>query len=129
MPIIIIAQISHLRHATDCHSTDITSGSDSEIIYSATYHTITIFTYIWFQYNWPRRPLLRQNYVTGMRATQHAPYCHSTDITSEACPFLSWLYYPMDVCPLINIGILSTLRHAPYYHSTDIPLDACPLLP
>ncbi len=46
------------------------SGSDSEIIYSATYHTITIFTYIWFQYNGPRRPPLIQNYVAGMRVIQ-----------------------------------------------------------
>ncbi len=37
--------------------------SDSEIIYSATYHTITIFTYIWFQNNELRRPQLRQNYI------------------------------------------------------------------
>ncbi len=36
------------------------SDSDSEILYSATYHTITIFTYIWFQYNGPRRPPLRK---------------------------------------------------------------------
>ncbi len=35
------------------------SDSDSEIIYSATYHTITIFTYIWFQYNGSRRPPLK----------------------------------------------------------------------
>ncbi len=45
------------------------SDSDSEIIYSATYHRLTIFTYIWFQYNGPRRPSLRQNYVAGMGAT------------------------------------------------------------
>ncbi len=46
------------------------SDSDSEIIYSATYHTIKVFTYITFQYNGPRRPPLRQNYVAGMGATQ-----------------------------------------------------------
>ncbi len=50
----------------DLHIID--SDSDSEIIYSATYHTITIFTYIWFQYNGPMRPPLRQNYVAGMGA-------------------------------------------------------------
>ncbi len=46
------------------------SDSDPEIIYSATHQTITIFTYIWFQYNGPRRPPLRQNFVAGMGATQ-----------------------------------------------------------
>ncbi len=37
--------------------------SDSEISYSATYHTIKVFTYITFRYNGARRPPLRQNYV------------------------------------------------------------------
>ncbi len=49
---------------------DSDSNSDSEIIYSGTYYIITIFTYIWFQYNGSRRPPLRQNYVAGMGATQ-----------------------------------------------------------
>ncbi len=46
------------------------SDSDSEIIYSATYHTIKVFTYITYQYNGPRRPPLRQNYVADMGVTQ-----------------------------------------------------------
>ncbi len=49
---------------------DSDSDSDSGIIYSATYNTIKVFTYITFQYNGPRRPPLKQNYVAGMGATQ-----------------------------------------------------------
>ncbi len=52
------------------HAKDSNSDSDSEIIYSATYLTIKVFTYITFQYNGPSRPPLRQNYVAGLGATQ-----------------------------------------------------------
>ncbi len=45
------------------------SDSDSEFIYSATYHTIAVFNYIKFQTNGPRKPQLRQNNVTGMGTT------------------------------------------------------------
>ncbi len=62
---------SILPHYIVIHSTvDSDSDFHSEIIYSATYHTIKVFTYITFQYNGPRRPPLRQNYVSGMGATQ-----------------------------------------------------------
>ncbi len=45
------------------------SDSDSEFIYSATYHTIAVFNYFMFQTNGPRRPPLRQNNVAGMGTT------------------------------------------------------------
>ncbi len=69
---IVISRRAHalLIHATHCSDSDSDSDSNSEIIYSATYHTITIFTYIWFQYNGPMRPPLRQHWVAGMGATE-----------------------------------------------------------
>ncbi len=57
------SSILHIGNATIPFSD---SDSDSEYIYSATYHTITVFNYIKFQTNGPRRPPLRQNNVAGM---------------------------------------------------------------
>ncbi len=54
---------------------DSDADSDSEFIYSAIYHTITIFNYIKFQTNGPRRPPLRQNNVTGMGHLDEISIC------------------------------------------------------
>ncbi len=88
---------------------DSDSDSDSETIYSATYHTITIFTYIWFQYNGPSRPPLRQNDVAGMGATQMRYLYVYLYIIFYIYMHIYIIIHVQDLCTFYKIFVLPVL--------------------